>query len=378
MAVSRIDEAGLNVTQYGNRNLIINGKCSVNQRGDQTNAATSTVSGPDRFFLYKDATSYQVDVSQEEDGPDGFENSFQWKTSAVRTGSTSDQYTGFGMNFEIQDIIPYIWSGQSHVTASFWVKSSIAGDFAFNINPDNTNSGGNGDRILYHAIYTVNAVNTWEYKTISIPLSFLSSYALNSGYSKVAKGLEVTWIMDLSTGGSRDDAVLGWNPPATEARNFATSSAGATTGFFSTLNATFKITGVQLEVGDTATPFEHRSYADELQRCRRYFQRFDNESSSYRWFGSGYSTSSTAASAGVVLNPEMRSTPSLSLNVSASNFIFDQGDGAKTCSAITSSFSSNTMARLFLTASSMTQHNPGWLASDGTSSLRALDFDAEL
>ena len=298
--------------QLGNRNLIINGKCSVNQRGDQTNASTSTVSGPDRFFLYKSATSYQVDVSQEEDGPDGFETCFQWKTSAVRTGSTSDQYTGFGMNFEIQDVIPYIWSGKSHVTASFWVKSSIAGDFAFNINPDNTNSGGSGDRILYHAIYTVNAVDTWEYKTITIPLSFLDSYALSSGYSKVANGLEVTWIMDLSTGGSRDDAVLGWNPPATEARNFATSSAGATTGFFSTLNATFKITGIQLEVGSQSTPFEHEPYETTLRKCERYFQVYAENA--YVPVAVGISTSSSQGRVFLNYRTVMRATPSLDYN----------------------------------------------------------------
>jgi len=253
-----------------NRNLIINGKCSVNQKG--TNTGTNVVTGPDRFFIHSSNPSgHVIEASSQKDGPSGFNNCFQYKTTTAVASPAADQYTGFAHKFEVQDVIPYIWSGNSHVTASFWVKSSIAGTFTFNINPEEATGGGSADRILYESTYTINSTNTWEYKTITIPLSFLSNYALLSSYPDNTTGLEITWVMDIISGGNRTDITTGWNTPASEARNMVTSTGG-NTGFFTTVNSTFRITGIQFEVGDTATPFEHRSYGDELAKCQRYYQ----------------------------------------------------------------------------------------------------------
>ena len=253
-----------------NRNLIINGKCSVNQKG--TNTGANVVTGPDRFFIHQGgATGHVIESSRQIDGPPGFANCFQYKTTTAVTNTSADQYTGFAHKFEVQDVIPYIWSGASHVTASFWVKSSIAGTFPFNINVEEATGGGSADRILYASTYTINSTNTWEYKTITIPLSFLSNYALLSSYPDNTTGLEITWVMDIISGGNRTNVTTGWNTPASEARNMVTSTGG-NTGFFTTVNSTFRITGIQFEVGDTATPFEHRSYGDELAKCQRYYE----------------------------------------------------------------------------------------------------------
>jgi hypothetical protein len=312
MAISTIDEAGLGIQAYGNRNLIINGAMQVAQRGSVSNTAANGYYGPDRYKSVMSAPSFAVDISQDTDAPQGFKSSLKYETSTARTGTATDDYAGIAYYAEIQDVIPYVWAGNSHVTASFWVKSSIAGEFSFNINVDETNSGNSGDRVLYHSLYTINAVNTWEYKTVTIPLSFLDSYSLLSGYAGANKGLEVTWVVDLSSGGTRDDATLGWN--TTEGRNFvASSGGGADTGFFSTVGATFKITGCQLEIGETATPFEHILYSDQLARCQRYCMVFEGPKQR-NWGVGRWENGGDIVYVNMNFPTELRATPTATLN----------------------------------------------------------------
>jgi hypothetical protein len=149
---------------------------------------------------------------------------------------------------------------------------------------------------------------------------------------------------------------------------------GANSG---TANRVMYYSEAQLEVGDTATPFEHRSYGQELQLCRRYFQRHDNSNSAYRWFGSGYTTTTTTGWYGVTLDPIMRTTPTLT-TTDATKFIIDTYIGALATTALSLNFSSPHVARVAPTISGATANTPSWLASNGDSALRALYFDAEL
>ena len=255
-----------------NRNLVTNGAAEVNQRG--TISSGVNYGGPDRFIGFINATSYVCERSQQIDAPanNGLQKCFQLKTTTARTGTTADQYVALGQILEFQDIYNAIWGGHSHVTMSFWVKSSITGTFAFNMNPYNTDSGFSGNRVLYHATYTISSANTWEKKTITIPLAGLTdnhNILATTESDQIARGLELTWVLGISSGGNRTSASTGWS--TTEGRN-AVSSFSSNTGFLSTVNATFKLTGVQLEVGEKATPFEHRSFGDELARCQRYYE----------------------------------------------------------------------------------------------------------
>ena len=249
------------------RNLIINGAMQVAQRGTSiSDAADYTL---DRFKTYQGFSNQDVTVSQEKDAPDEFKYSLK-ATCAVADGSAvADEYFGLATTLEVDDVAHLLWGNATHCTVSFWVKASFTGTLALNFNPDETNSGMSNDRLLYSTTYNINAASTWEYKTVTIPLSFLSSYApLNSAGN--LKGLEISWILDMISGGDRDNSTLGWN--STEARNMTTHSSATDTGF-NTLNATFQITGVQLELGSVATPFEHRSFGEELDRCQRYYQK---------------------------------------------------------------------------------------------------------
>ena len=255
---------------------MINGAAQVNQRGTLTLTA-SNYGGPDRFYTYISASSYACERSQQLDAPanSGLQYSLALGTTTARTGTTADQYVAVGQTLEFQDIYDAIWGGHSHVTMSFWVKSSIAGTYAFNINPCNTDSGLSGNRVLYHTTYTINSAQTWEKKTITIPLAdFTNNHGILSTLesAQIGRGLELTWVLGISSGGTRSTAGTGWS--TTEGRNIVSSFANDS--FLSTVGATFKLTGVQLEVGEKATPFEHRVYNDELQKCLRYCQRYDS------------------------------------------------------------------------------------------------------
>jgi len=261
-----------------NRNILINGAMEVNQRGTGTGGGYG---GPDRWFVHAGITGHAIEQSQQVDAPanTGLQKCYQIETTTAGSGS-ADEYFGFAGHLEFQDIYRAIWANNSDLTLSFWVKSSITGTFSFSFNPTNVAESTNDSsrRVLYHANYTINAANTWEYKTITIPMAtFNSSYTIDdtSASKQVAVGAQFTWPLDVISGGTRDDAVLGWNNPATEARNFVSTSASADSGLSSTANATWKITGIQFEIGSKATPFEHRSYGDELARCMRYFQKQD-------------------------------------------------------------------------------------------------------
>ena len=308
-----------NLISAGRRNLVINGKCSVNQRG--TNTGNNTVIGPDRFFIHSGgATGHVIESSSQKDGPSGFDNCFQYKTTTAVSSSAADMYTGFAHRFEVQDAIPYIWSGASYVTASFWVKSSIAGTFTFNINPEEATGGGSANRVLYESTYVINSTNTWEYKTITIPMSYLYNFALLSNHSDIDTGLELTWVMDIISGGNRTNITAGWNQPASEARNLVTSTGG-NTGFLTTAGATFKITGIQFEVGSTATPFEHRSYGEELALCERYYERLSETNTTETLIGLGMMWGSTRCLINLKFNTEKRTNPTVSFSSSTSNHV---------------------------------------------------------
>ena len=124
--------------------------------------------------------------------------------------------------------------------------------------------------------------------------TFNSSYTINDtgAGAQVGKGCQLTWVLDIISGGTRDDAALGWNDPATELRNFVSTSANADSGFSSTTDATWKITGIQFEIGAKATPFEHRSYGDELLRCQRYCYRVQGATGDSKGLGVGLARAS--------------------------------------------------------------------------------------
>jgi hypothetical protein len=185
-------------------------------------------------------------------------------------------------------------------TLSFWVRSSVTGTYAAAVRNNAVNR-------CFVASYTVNAANTWEYKTVSIPGD-------TSGTWLTDNGAGVYLSFDLGEGSTRSTATTNtW---------LATNTPGLTSGvkLCATTGATFYITGVQLERGSNATSFEFRDYGRELIMCQRYFELVDLFPSGYG--NTGCTDSNGAWLASYYLAVQKRTTPAVApATISSVNMI---------------------------------------------------------
>jgi hypothetical protein len=255
MALSKILPASQE--QYaGARNLITNGACTISQRG--TSFTGSSEYTLDRFYFERlNTDQLACTVTQDSDAPDGFYNSLKVEVTTAETTLDSDEFTRVFQRLEGQDLqhLQYGTSGAKSLTLSFWVKASVTGDYAVLFYRDLTT-----DRSITKT-YTVNSANTWEYKTITI-----DGDQTTATPSDNVSRFEIDWALAAGTDWTSTDGTS-WG--AYVSGKFA---YGQTANLIGTANATWQITGVQLEVGE-ATPFEHRSYGDELARCQRYYEK---------------------------------------------------------------------------------------------------------
>ena len=240
----------------GARNRIINGDMRIAQRG--TGAVTASGSYPvDRWtqgFATSGAVSAQYETAST---PTGFQAAIKFTTT------TADATTNSTDQWDVQQIIEGFNSADllfgtanaQDVTVSFWVRSSVTGTFCMTLL--GSSDGTTVDR-SYVSEYTISSADTWEYKTITVPGDTGGTWTTNNG-----RGLIVRF--GLTAGTSVQQAAGSWGTG-----NVAGSSNQ--TQLLETLNATWYLTGVQLEAGTVATPFERRSYGQELALCQRYYE----------------------------------------------------------------------------------------------------------
>ena len=236
-----------------NRNLIINGAMQVAQRGTSwtTSGGQYTV---DRWRSYDNVGSlFTIETSN--DAPSGFKSSVKITSNGSHSTASSD-LGSFYQKLENQDTYLLSWGASSAkgVIVSFWVKSSLTGTFAIVLQNSNQDYGCPID-------YTITSANTWEYKTIVVPAPTSGTWNNDSD-----NGVGIQLAFPLNTGSSYQATEGGWASGSIWQSSTAINLAN-------TSGATLYITGVQLEVGDTATPFEHRSYGQELALCQRYYRK---------------------------------------------------------------------------------------------------------
>ena len=245
-------------TPLSHRNMIINGAMQVSQIGDgQTHASSSTAyTACDRFQLYHSnngaATTNHVAGPTEH----GFANALHVDITTLDTGLTATDRADIIYSFEGKDL-QHICKGTSAakaVTLSFWVKSPKTGIHVVEFyDTDNSRH--------VCKTYTVAAANTWEKHSVSIPADTTGAFT-----NDVNKSLEVHWWLLAGSNYTSGTLQTTWGSPTTANR------AVGQVNVYDNASNNFYLTGVQLELGTVATPFEHKSYQDELQRCKRYFQ----------------------------------------------------------------------------------------------------------
>jgi len=242
-------------TALSNRNVIINGAFQCSQRGTSTTGGGFLV---DRFELNINNTdNIAITQSQDSSGPSGFANSWKILATTAESAVAADERVRFRQNIEGQNLQQFAFgtSAAKSMTLSFYVKSNKTGTYAVNLEQDDAS------RVI-GSTYTISSADTWEFKTITVGGDTSGTINDDNG-----AGLIVSWYL-----------LAGSNYTATDNTSYGASADGKqayghSTTWGQATNDNFFITGIQLEVGEQATPFEHRSFADELLRCQRYFFR---------------------------------------------------------------------------------------------------------
>ena len=262
-----------------NRNLIINGAMQVAQRGtSSTSGGFQTV---DRFQnvrggLDEAVTQAQHALTSSDTGPweKGFRYSYHLTNGNQTSGAGASDYSIIRYNIEAQDMASCGWdytSASSYITLSFWVKSSVAQNFYGNLLT--------GDGTMQNYPYETGSLsaNTWTKITKKIPGNANLQFDNDNG-----AGFQIDLWAFGGTTYTASPTLNTWAAYASGTRMPANTSTWWTTN-----DATFEITGVQLEVGDVATDFEHRSYGDELARCQRYCFKWSADNHAYSNFATG-------------------------------------------------------------------------------------------
>jgi len=362
------------MSNMAGRNRIINGAMVFDQRngGASVSYGNTGVYTLDRWkFFITQANKFTV---QQNAGsvtpPIGFTNYMGITSTSAYSSSASDYFT-LVQAIEGFNVSDFGWGtvNAKTVTLSFWVRSSLTGTFSGAI----TNSGYNR---TYSFNYTISAANTWEQKVITIAGDTTGTWLTDN-----SRGLEVDF--DLGSGSSYSGALNTWNTGWFPTVSGSTSVVG-------TSGATFYITGVQLEVGSVATPFEHRMYGTELQLCQRYFYTIgSNIVSDYVPLCSGWwrnNTLSFAVQTQTYFPVQMRAVPSVSLVTTGGGSTtqpqyLQSGGEVATCTLYTANASADSTQSMWLDwTPSVAASNNGISCAVCTSNNEAqwIQFKAEL
>jgi len=279
-------------TAQGNKNLIINGAMNIAQRGTVASATNGTYGGPDRFAI-NESGDLVVTLSQDTDVPtgNGFLNSMKVDVTTADSSLAAGDYAFLGHKFEGQQLqrLKKGTSSAESVTLSFWVKSTITGTYIIQFY-DNDNT-----RHISKS-YTVSSSNTWEHKTLTFAGDTTGALDDDNAYS-----LQAYWW--LAAGSTYTSGTL-----ATSWASFTAANAAA--GQVNAINSTdnnFYLTGVQLEIGDVATAFEHEDIGTTLEKCRRYCY----VAVQHLGYTVGTPSATVAPSGTIQFSPAMRASPTV-------------------------------------------------------------------
>jgi len=305
----------------GRRNLLMNGAMKINQRVGTGklgyfNPVTGAIYTLDRWKVMN-GSSFDTDsaqITQSTQSPDGFSNSMKWDIGNTETPA-SNQNCGIEQKIEGQDLqgLAYGTSSAKTMTLSFWVYSNKTGTYCVHIMQED------GTKYQMHE-YTISSSNTWEKKTITIVGN--TANAINDDNTT---GLRIIWVLTVGSG----DTVAATSTWTSGGDLGGTSNQ---VNLWDNASNHWYLTGCQLEIGTTATEFEHRGFGDELALCQRYYFLATKYGSTSDVTNQGicmgtYYTGSDLR--GIIDFPQqMRATPSLSSNDTSNSYYFHTNGSA--------------------------------------------------
>ena len=307
------------------KNLVINGDFRIFQRASGSTAVgNGTYSTADRFKTHFSndgaATSQQHTLSDADRATTGHSFAWQWDVGTADGTIGSGQTCYFRQFIEAQNCsgLAYGSSAAKTLTLSFWVKSSKTGAYCCTIHKH--------DSTTYNLPleYTISSADTWEHKTLVVSPTAGSTSLITGSAGDIAqdngKGITLYWWLALGS-----DYTGGTNNTWTSNTNHL-----ATTNQVNWLDSTdnnFYITGIQFEIGDQATDFEHLPFDVQLQRCMRYYQKItDHSEVDSSSIGDGYYYSSTVIMSTLRWGVPMRAAPTAE-QVTGTNYYSLQRNG---------------------------------------------------
>ena len=246
----------------GRRNLIINGAMQVAQRGTSTSSYTSDGYSVCDRWMYRVSSLGTWTISKDTSVvPSGFGSSTKWQCTTADASPAAGDTLTFSQRLEGQDLqqLKKGLASAEQVTLSFWVRSSKTGTYIVELyDADNTRH--------ISKSYTIDSADTWEYKTITYAGDTTGQLANDNGRS-----LDVNFWLGSGTNFTSGTLATSWASVTNANRAVGQVNLG------DSASNNWYITGIQLEVGSVATPFERRSYGEELTACQRYYYEYSSK-----------------------------------------------------------------------------------------------------
>ncbi len=285
--------------QLGTRNKVINGGMMIHQRGDASATNSSDYLSSDRFLTNNNSSS-QVAVTKSTDTPDGFSASTKWDCTTVDTSIAAGDYFIIQQRIEGQNVQDFAkgTSSAKQFAVSFYIKATKTGVYTVELE-DVDNSRGCSKTI------TVSDTN-WNRYSLIFPADTTGAFTNDNGNSLSLN----FWLLAGSTYNSGTLQTSAWST-LTNANRVSSSNVNA---MDSTSNDFF-LTGVQVEVGGVVTDFEHRSFAQELQLCKRYFQKM--ERAAQEVYCTGYFESNTQGRYTLTFPVDLRADPTITFTAAS-------------------------------------------------------------
>ena len=342
------------------KNRIINGGMVIDQRNAGASVTYNTTANTyslDRWRIRSTDTA-AFTVQQVSDAPAGFVNSAKITVTTADASPAATSIYSFQQIIEGYNVADLNFGSVNAktVTVSFWVKSSLTGTFGGALR------NGGGD-YSYPFSYTISSANTWEYKTVTIAGSTAGTWPTDN-----FAGMSL--FLAIGTGSNYQGTANTW-------ANISAFAPTGSTNLISTNGSTLQFTGVQLEVGSSATSFDYRPYGTELALCQRYYQTWGGVNNFECVGAVGACTGNIYTEMILATNINMRTTPTATYSALSDWFVSTPSSTAIT--SFTTDLQTTKVVRLnfTLTSATLTNGNACYLRANNTTNAR-YNLSAEL